>query len=171
MSYTTNCQTASWSIRRRKEMHMKDVINVLAFVQLCTLCKIFNNYDATVINGSVQYISQLSIHSNFRTWHVCLTVISFITEQFKLQYYISRGWKAMDAVCKQASTQIWTWYVRIHRARIRISDADAIGCAAIYSYNRLLPLYRRRCSPLAEQLCIFTHSMECSIRSHSSRDI
>lgn len=62
------------------------------------------------INGSVQYISHSSIHSNFRTLHVCLAVISFITEQFKLQYYISRGWMAMDAVCKQTSTQIWTWY-------------------------------------------------------------
>lgn len=89
---------------------MKDVISVLVYVQSCTLRKTFNNYNATVINGSVQYISQLSIHSNFRTLHVRLAVISFITEQFKLQYYISRGWMAMDAVCKQTSTQIWTWY-------------------------------------------------------------
>lgn len=64
---------------------MKDVINVLAYVQSCTLRKTFNNYNATVINGSVQYISQSSIHSNFRTWHVCLAVNSFITDQFKLQ--------------------------------------------------------------------------------------
>lgn len=94
--------------------------------------------------------SHLLVRSIFRTWHVRLAVISFITQQFKLQYYISRGWMLfVGAVCKQASTQIWTWYVCRHRV-----------CALGFVMQMLLVV-----QPYTVTIyCFtFTHSMECSI--------